>query len=139
MNRLLELGVLPIINENDTVNTDEISVGDNDTLGAIVAVSMHADMLVLLSDIDGLYTADPHQSANAQLLHIVEKIDESIEAMIGGVGSKLGTGGMATKIKAAKIVTKQGIDMVIANGDTPSYLYDIVDGKNIGTRFIGEK
>ena len=139
MCRLLELSVIPIINENDSISTAEIEIGDNDTLGAIVATAIDADLLIILSDIDGLYTADPHQNANAQLLHTVEKIDENIEAMIGGVGSKLGTGGMATKIKAAKIVTKQGIDMVIANGDTPSYLYDIVDGKNIGTRFIGEK
>ncbi len=139
MCRLLELSVIPIINENDSISTAEIEIGDNDTLGAIVATAINADLLIILSDIDGLYTADPHQNADAQLLHKVEKIDESIEAMIGGVGSKLGTGGMATKIKAAKIVTKQGIDMVIANGDTPSYLYDIVDGKNIGTRFIGER
>ncbi|MBR5223616.1 MAG: glutamate 5-kinase [Clostridia bacterium] len=139
MARLLELGALPIINENDSVSTAEIEIGDNDTLGAIVATAIHADLLIILSDIDGLYTADPHKDSNALLLHKVEKIDEKIEAMIGGVGSNLGTGGMATKIKAAKIVTKQGIDMVIANGDNPENLYDIVDGKNVGTRFIGEK
>ena len=108
-------------------------------MGAIVATAIKADLLIILSDIDGLYTADPHKNSDAVLLHKVEKIDENIEAMIGGVGSSLGTGGMATKIKAAKIVTKQGIDMVIANGDTPSHLYDIVDGKDVGTRFIGEK
>jgi glutamate 5-kinase len=139
MNRLLELNVLPIINENDTVNTDEISVGDNDTLGAIVAVSMHADLLVLLSDIDGLYTADPHKDKNAVLLHRVEEINPEIEAMIGGVGSKLGTGGMITKIKAAKMTTAKGIDLVIANGDNPSNVYDIVEGKDVGTRFIAKK
>ena len=139
MARLLELGALPIINENDSVSTAEIEIGDNDTLGAIVATAINADLLVILSDIDGLYTADPHKDSNASLLHKVEKIDEKIEAMIGGVGSNLGTGGMATKIKAAKLVTKQGIDMVIANGDNPENLYDIVDGKNVGTRFIGEK
>ena len=139
MARLLELGALPIINENDSVSTAEIEIGDNDTLGAIVATAINADLLVILSDIDGLYTADPHKDSNALLLHKVGKIDEKIEAMIGGVGSKLGTGGMATKIKAAKLVTKQGIDMVIANGDNPENLYDIVDGKNVGTRFIGEK
>ncbi len=139
MCRLLELSVIPIINENDSISTAEIEIGDNDTLGAIVATAIKADLLIILSDIDGLYTADPHKNSDAVLLHKVEKIDENIEAMIGGVGSSLGTGGMATKIKAAKIVTKQGIDMVIANGDTPSHLYDIVDGKDVGTRFIGEK
>ena len=139
MARLLELGALPIINENDSISTAEIEIGDNDTLGAIVATAINADLLVILSDIDGLYTADPHKNADAVLLNTVEKIDESIEAMIGGVGSNLGTGGMATKIKAAKLVTKQGIDMVIANGDNPENLYGIVSGKNIGTRFVGEK
>lgn len=135
MNRLLELNVLPIINENDTVSTQEIAVGDNDTLGAIVAVSMKADMLILLSDIDGLYTKDPHKDESAELISLVTEITPEIEALGGGKGSSLGTGGMATKLNAAKLCLSKGTEMVIANGANPSVLYDIVDGKKIGTRF----
>ncbi len=138
MNRLLELNVLPIINENDTVSTHEIAVGDNDTLGAIVAVSMKADLLVLLSDIDGLYTADPHKSENAELISVVKEITPEIEALGGGKGSSLGTGGMVTKLNAAKLCMSKGTDMVIANGSNPSVLYDIVDGEKIGTKFIAK-
>lgn len=139
MKRLIELGVIPIINENDSISTDEIVIGDNDTLGAIVANAIDADLLIILSDIDGLYTADPHKNPDAVLLHRVEKIDSEIESMIGGVGSKLGTGGMLTKVKAARLVNANGIDMVIANGNDPAALYDIIAGENIGTRFIGKK
>ena len=139
MTRLLELNVLPIINENDTVNTDEISVGDNDTLGAIVAVSMHADLLVLLSDIDGLYTADPHRDPEAELIAEIREITPEIEALGGKSSSGLGTGGMATKLSAAKRCTARGTDVVIANGSLPSLLYDIVEGKRVGTRFIAEE
>lgn len=139
MNRLLELGVIPIVNENDTVATAEIKVGDNDTLGAIVACSVQADLLVLLSDIEGLYTADPHRCSDAKLIHRVERVTKDIEALAGGAGSKLGTGGMMTKIKAAKMVTANGCDMVITNGNTPEKLYDIVEGKEIGTRFIRQE
>lgn len=135
MNRLLELNVLPIINENDTVSTQEIAVGDNDTLGAIVAVSMKADMLILLSDIDGLYTSDPHKDETAELISLVTEITPEIEALGGGKGSSLGTGGMATKLNAAKLCLSKGTEMVIANGAKPLVLYDIVDGKKIGTRF----
>lgn len=135
MNRLLELNVLPIINENDTVSTQEIAVGDNDTLGAIVAVSMKADMLILLSDIDGLYTKDPHKDETAELISLVTEITPEIEALGGGKGSSLGTGGMATKLNAAKLCLAKGTEMVIANGANPSVLYDIVDGEKIGTRF----
>lgn len=137
MNRLLELGALPIINENDSVSTNEIEIGDNDTLGAIVATAVNADLLVILSDIDGLYTADPKKDNKAELLHTVNEITPEIEEMIGGAGSKLGTGGMITKIRAAKIVTDNTIDMVIANGENPNILYDILDGKDVGTRFVG--
>ena len=137
MRRLLELGVLPIVNENDSISTQEIEIGDNDTLGAIVATTISADLLIILSDIDGLFTADPHTDSNAKLLHRVEKITPEIEAMIGGAGTKLGTGGMITKIKAAKMTTACGIDMVIANGKDPDILYDILEGKEIGTRFLG--
>ncbi|MEE1007339.1 MAG: glutamate 5-kinase [Acutalibacteraceae bacterium] len=139
MCRLLELGALPIINENDSIATDEIVIGDNDTLGAIVATAINADLLILLSDIDGLFTADPRTDKNAVLLEQVEEITPEIESMTGGAGSKFGTGGMATKIKAAKIATEAGIDMIIANGKEPHILYDIVDGKSVGTRFIARK
>lgn len=138
MCRLLELSAIPIINENDSISTAEIEIGDNDTLGAIVATAINADMLIILSDIDGLFTADPHKCKDAVLLHKVSEITPEIEGMIGGAGSSLGTGGMQTKIKAAKIVTEKGIDMVIANGNNPAVLYDIVDGKDVGTRFSGK-
>ena len=137
MARLLELGALPIINENDTVATAEIKVGDNDTLGAIVACSVKADLLVLLSDIEGLYTADPRQNPHAQLLPVVEAVTPDIEALAGGKGSELATGGMATKLRAAKMVTAQGCDMVITNGEHPERLYDIAEGRAVGTRFLG--
>ena len=139
MYRLLELGALPIINENDTVATAEIKVGDNDTLGGIVACCVKADLLVLLSDIEGLYTADPRKDPNATLISVVEAVTPEVEALAGGAGSSLGTGGMATKIRAAKMVTEAGCDMIIANGEHPSYLYDIVEGKAVGTRFLGKK
>lgn len=139
MNRLLELDVMPIINENDTIATDEISVGDNDTLGAIVAKTAEADLLVLLSDIDGLYTADPRDDENAQLLDLVFSITPEIEKLAGSKGSALATGGMVTKLNAAKIVMDAGIDMIITNGTKPSNLYRIIDGEKIGTRFIGKR
>ena len=138
MFRLLELGALPVINENDTVATAEIKVGDNDTLGGIVACTVKADLLVLLSDIEGLYTADPRKDPTATLIPLVEAVTPDIEALAGGVGSGLGTGGMATKLRAAKMVTTAGCDMVIANGDKPELLYDIVEGKPVGTRFLGK-
>ena len=142
IDRLLELGALPVINENDTVATSEIKVGDNDTLGGIVACSVGADLLVLLSDIEGLYTADPRRDPAATLISEVEEVNERIEALAGGAGSSLGTGGMATKIRAARMATLSGCNMVIANGEHPEYLYDIVDGKSVGTKFLayrGEK
>ncbi len=138
VNRLLEMGALPIINENDTVNTDEISVGDNDTLGAIVAVSMHADLLVMLSDIDGLYTADPHKDPNAQLISEIKEITPEIEALGGKSRSGLGTGGMSTKLSAAKRCMERGTDAIIANGASAKVLYKILDGKSVGTRFIAK-
>ena len=139
MERLLELGALPVINENDTIATAEIKVGDNDTLGAIVACCVKADLLVLLSDIEGLYTADPRKDPNAKLIPTVEEVTPEIEALAGGVGSSLGTGGMATKLQAAKMVTAMGCDMVITNGEHPERLYDIAEGKDVGTRFIAKK
>ncbi len=139
INRLLELEALPVINENDTVATEEISVGDNDTLSALVAKSCDADLLILLSDIDGLYTADPHTDKNAILIHEVKEITPEIISHAGGKGSELGTGGMATKIHAAQICTECGIDMIIANGSSPSILYDILDKKTVGTKFLGKR
>lgn len=134
--RLLELGAIPIINENDTVATEEIAVGDNDTMSAMVAKHSQADLLVLLSDINGLYTADPHKNPDAELISVVEEITPEIEALAGGAGSTLGTGGMATKLSAAHIATEAGVEMVIANGANPLLLYDIVEGKPVGTRFL---
>jgi glutamate 5-kinase len=139
MSHLLELAVLPIINENDTVATEEIEIGDNDTLAAIVAESTRADLLILLSDIEGLYTADPHKCADAQLISDVYTLDEGILSLGGSAGSSLGTGGMATKLRAAQIVTAAGCDMVIANGADPDLLYSIAAGKAVGTKFHASK
>ena len=136
LSRLLELGVLPVINENDTVATEEIVIGDNDTLAAIVAESSKADLLVLLSDIDGLYTADPRSDKNAKLISFVPELSDEILSLGGKAGSGLGTGGMATKLSAARIATAAGCDMVIANGEDPTVLYAIVEGKEVGTRFL---
>ena len=139
LNRLLELGALPVINENDTVATDEIVIGDNDTLAAIVARSVHADMLILLSDIDGLYTADPHTHPEAALLHHVAGIDDHIREIAGISSSTQGTGGMVTKLHAADICLGCGCKMVIANGNNPGNLYDILEGKTVGTTFSEER
>lgn len=138
MMRLLELDVLPIINENDTVATDEISVGDNDTLSALVAQSINADLLVLMSDIDGLYTADPHKNPDASLIPEIRELTPDVMALGGDAGSSLGTGGMRTKLHAAEICTGSGTDMIITNGQNPYILYDVADGKSVGTRFIAK-
>ena len=136
MDKLLEFKALPIINENDTVATEEIKVGDNDTLSAMVAVNVSADLLILLSDIDGLFTADPHTDPNAKIISVVSEINDDILALGGDEGSAFGTGGMRTKLHAAQICTEKNCDMIIANGEKPDILYDIVDGKAVGTRFI---
>ena len=139
LSRLLELGALPIINENDTIATEEIKVGDNDTLSAFVAASVGAELLVILSDVDGLYDADPHKNPNAKLIERVQGCPEELFALAGGEGSALGTGGMRTKLNAAKICVENGADMVIANGKAPELLYDIVAGKLGGyTRFFAK-
>ncbi len=135
LERLLELGALPIINENDTVATEELGIGDNDTLAAIVAESVSADLLILLSDIDGLYTADPRTNPDAVLLPEITEISDEIRALAGVSGTKLGTGGMVTKLQAAEICLRCGCEMVIANGERTDALYDIVGGKAVGTRF----
>lgn len=136
--RLLDLDAIPVINENDTVSTEEIKVGDNDTLSAIVAVNINADVLILLSDIDGLYTDDPRADSNAKLIETVMDLD-TVNAIVGGAGTSLGTGGMFTKIRAAKICVDKGIDMIIINGSYPDRLYGINENKIIGTKFIGRK
>jgi glutamate 5-kinase len=138
INRLIELGVLPVVNENDTVATNEIAVGDNDTLGALVATSVGAELLVLLSDIDGLYTSDPRKNSDARLIPEVRELTPEILAAAGEKGSALGTGGMETKLNAARICMEQGTDMIIANGGKPELLYDIVEGATVGTRFVGK-
>ena len=138
---LLELGVIPVVNENDSVSSAEIEtgqckvLGDNDTLSAMVARLCGADLLVLLSDIDGLYDADPRTHPEAELIHHGEAITPKLRAMAGGAGTWRGTGGMATKLNAAQTAMEAGIDMVIANGSRIEALYDIVEGKDIGTRF----
>ena len=135
LNRLLTLDAIPIINENDTVATHEIVIGDNDTLASIVAKSVSADKLVLLSDIDGVYTADPHTDPNAKLIQQISKIDDEIIAIAGGSNGNLGTGGMVTKLQAAKTCLACGCEMIITNGNNPACLYDIIDGKSVGTTF----
>ena len=139
LNRLLELGALPIINENDTIATSEIAVGDNDTLGALVAASVKSDLFIVLTDIDGLYTADPRRDSNAQLISEVTEITKEMLQGAGGQGSSLGTGGMATKLSAAKIAMDAGVDMIIVNGASPEIIYDAVGGRSVGTRFIAKK
>ena len=138
LNRLLELGALPILNENDTVATEEIVIGDNDTLAAIVAQSIHADLLILLSDIDGLYTADPHTHPDARLVTRVTRLDQELYALAGVSAGHQGTGGMRTKIRAAEICMDCGCAMVIANGNNPANLYRILDGESVGTIFTRE-
>lgn len=135
--RLLELSIIPIVNENDTVSTEEIEFGDNDTLSAIVAHLVHADLLILLSDIDGLYDCDPKENQNAKLIHHVTELNSEIVALGGGKGSEFGTGGMATKLHAAAVCMETKIPMVIINGERPANLYDLLDGKMVGTLFQG--
>lgn len=139
---LLEMGIIPVVNENDSVSSAEIEtgrhkvLGDNDTLSAIVAALCGADLLILISDIDGLYNADPRSHPDARLIPRVEELTDEIMEMAGGVGSWRGTGGMATKLSAAKVAMDSGCDMVITNGSRMEDLYDIVEGKDIGTRFL---
>lgn len=132
---LLQYGVIPVVNENDSVAVDEIAYGDNDTLSAVTAFLVHADLLVLLSDIDGLYDKNPSEYEDAKLLSVVNHIDEHILAMAGDAGSKVGTGGMVTKLHAAQFASQHHIPMIIANGENPSILYDILENKYKGTLF----
>ena len=137
---LFRLGVIPIVNENDTVSTYEMQFGDNDTLSAIVSSLVGADLLILLSDIDGLFTDDPHKNPDAKLIKVVDKIDTKLLGMAkGSTGSDVGTGGMATKLTAAKIATLSGADMVIANGVDVCILHHIIDDDFTGTIFKADK
>ena len=139
---LMRTGAAPIVNENDTVATAELkhieNFGDNDTLSAVVARMCDADLLVIFSDIDGLYDSDPRKNPQAKLIGHVTRIDAKIRRMAGGAGSAHGTGGMATKITAAELCMDAGIPMLVANGDKDGILYDIVDGKSVGTLFARE-
>lgn len=138
-NTLLEKGIVPIVNENDSISIDEIKFGDNDTLSALVSTLVDADTLIILSDIDGLYNKNPREFSDAYLLHTVEEITDEIEKMASGAGTSKGTGGMITKISAAKMATSAGCDVIIANGSDPHVIYEILDGNQIGTLFKGRK
>lgn len=138
-NELLQLGIIPVVNENDTVATEEIEFGDNDTLSAVVASLIKADLLILMSDIDGLYTDDPHQNRNAQLIPEVTEITEELRQMGKGATTVLGTGGMKTKIAAASIATDSGADMAIVNGESIEILAKLFAGEDIGTLFLAHK
>ena len=139
---LFKMQVVPIVNENDAISVDELSYGnfgDNDTLAAYVSRLVDADLLILMSDIDGLYTDDPRKNPNARFIHTVGKIGRGLENMAKGASSDCGTGGMATKIKAAKIATAAGADMIIANGDNIYSINDVMNGKKVGTLFLSEQ
>ena len=133
------MGIIPVINENDSVAVDEIKVGDNDTLSAFVSTLIDADLLLILSDIDGLYTSNPKTDPKATLISVVEKIDDHIKTIATGAGTKFGTGGMATKINAGEIVTTAGIPMIIAKGFDPKIIGEIMAGKDVGTLFLETK
>ncbi len=134
-NTLLDMHVVPVVNENDAVSIDEIVIGDNDTLSAVVSVLVNADLLVILTDIDGLYDKDPRNNSDAKRISVVDKITDEIKDVAGGAGSKRGTGGMFTKVMAAERASDCGIHTVVCNGENPTILYDIIDGKDVGTLF----
>lgn len=143
-NALLEVGVIPVVNENDSVSYTEIEsedrlFGDNDMLSAVVSVLCRAGKLVILSDINGLYDRDPRLNPNARLIDRIETIDERVYAIAGGAGSRRGTGGMKTKLRAANLAMVNGIDAIITNGKSPEAIYDIVRGEPVGTLFVGHK
>ena len=135
LQRLLDYNVIPIINENDSVATDEIQIGDNDTLSAVVATIAKADLLILLSDIEGLYDSNPHTNKDAKLIPFVPEITDEIMALAGGAGSEFGTGGMETKLRAGRIAASCNIPMIITDGSKPERLYDIMANKEVGTLF----
>ena len=133
------MGAIPVVNENDAVGVDEIRIGDNDNLSAIVAAMIDAEVLIILSDIDGLYDGNPKLNKNAQLLDEVTEINSDVEKMAGGAGTKLGTGGMFTKIQAAKLATANGVTMLIVNGSTDGNLRRALNGETVGTIFPRRK
>ena len=135
-NELIGMKVVPIVNENDTVAVDEIKFGDNDFLSYIVAKITHADLLIILTDIDGYYDKNPNEYHDAILMHTITDLTEKIEEAAGGVNSRLGTGGMLTKVHASRLAAEHGIAAVIANGEKPEIIYDILDGKEVGTLFV---
>lgn len=138
--QLFRLGTIPVVNENDTVSIYEMQFGDNDTLSALVASLFQADLLIMLSDIDGLYTDNPRENPDAKLVEVVEKLDEHFDRMAKDTtGSDVGTGGMATKLTAARIATASGADMIIANGTDVGILHEIMDGNFRGTLFRAQK
>ena len=141
LERLLSMGAVPIVNENDTVAIDqlELEVGENDTLAAMVAGIAKADLMIIMSDIDGLYDCDPRKSAEAHLIPVVHEIDDNIRELAGGAGSKFGTGGMKTKIHAVELAYESGIDVVLMNGRKPERLYDLFEDKKVGTLFTLDK
>jgi glutamate 5-kinase len=139
LNELIDMRLIPVINENDTVSTDEIEFGDNDRLSATVATLISADLLIILSDIDGMFTADPTQNKSAKLISKVVNIEEDIERFIFSNNSAFGSGGMATKIAAARHCAEHEVDMVITNGSDPSIIYDVLEGKDRGTFFVSKK
>lgn len=132
---LLNFGAIPIVNENDSISAEQIEFGDNDTLSALVAKLTGAELLIILSDIDGLYDANPAENPDAKLIPLVEEVNDEIKALAGDAGTSRGTGGMVTKLSAATIANKAGIDMYIMNGADPEIIYDLLDGKEVGTRF----
>lgn len=142
-NALLEMGIIPVVNENDSVSYTEIEseerlFGDNDMLSAVVAVLCRAKRLVILSDINGFYDSDPRLYRDAKLIDRIECIDEKTYSLAGGAGSRRGTGGMKTKLQAASLATAQGIDTIVTNGKKPASLYEIINGENVGTLFVGQ-
>lgn len=136
---LLDMGVIPVVNENDTVSTEEIEFGDNDTLAAIVCALVKGDLLILLTDIDGFYTDDPRKNPEAKIIPIVEEIDNSIEGMAKGVTSRFGTGGMSAKVAAANICNDSGADMIIVSGARADIIHKVMDGQQHGTIFKAHK
>ena len=136
-NTILAYGAIPIVNENDPVSDYELKFGDNDTLSAVVATVTKADVLIILTDIEGLYDSDPRKNEDARLIRVVKEITPEIIEMAGGSAGTLGTGGMATKVKAAQLASKAGIDVIVAGGERPEILYDILEGHPAGTRFLG--
>ncbi|HJX71454.1 MAG TPA: glutamate 5-kinase [Bacteroidales bacterium] len=139
LERLLEMEIIPIINENDTISTYEIEFGDNDTLSAIVAKLIQSDLLIMLSDIDGLYSADPRVTDNVEIIHTVTEITPELERLANGAGTSFSTGGMKTKLAAAKICLEENIDVVITNGSAPEIIFSILEGKEVGTHFLPKK